>query len=163
MTQTKLQSQTPDTYCIAVNGGSYSFTKPLDLLVDWSMGDPISNLFINRSKNIMLSSGFLQNKNIDSALFQSLDSFFIPMKIGPNPILQMLKVELSQAGIIIDRLFVLDMTGHIVYSLSGPFSGTSFKQNISFNTMQAGYYTLLLYCTIDSKYTLIRCFKLYKI
>ena len=152
-----------DPYCFATQGGSKTLhSEPNSFLIDWSIGQPMSTPLLDKGYPIMISSGFLQNKNCDRCLYKSLDSFLIPLKIGPNPVEQVLQIQMKQAGVVWEGLDIYTTEGFLLHREKTSQNGLSIYYTISFNRYPKGWYFLKFYFLVDGVYPISRTFKIYK-
>ena len=152
-----------DPYCFATQGGSKTLhSERNSFLIDWSIGQPMSTPLLDKGYPIMISSGFLQNKNCDRCLYKSLDSFLIPLKVGPNPVDQVLQIQMKQTGVIWEGLDIYTTEGFLLQREKTSQNGLSIYYTISFNRYPKGWYFLKFYFLVDGVYPISRTFQIYK-
>ena len=153
-----------DPYCFATQGGSKTLhSEPNSLLIDWSMGQPMTTPLLNKGNPIMISTGFLQNKNCDRCLYKSLDSFLIPLKIGPNPVEQVLQIQMKQAGVVWEGLDIYTTEGFLLHREKTLQNGLSIFYTIQFNQYPKGWYVLKFYFLVDGQYPISKTYPIYKL
>lgn len=153
-----------DPYSLAVQGGSEIVrTEAHSIFIDWSLGQPMTTPLLDKENLIMLSSGFLQNKNCDRCLFKTLDSFLIPLKIGPNPVEQILQIQMKQAGVIWEGLDMYTTEGFLLHREKIFQNGLSIYYTIPFNRYPKGWYFLKLYFLVDGQYPISKIYQIYKL
>ena len=153
-----------DPYCFATQGGSKTLhSEPNSFLIDWSIGQPMSTPLLDKGYPIMISSGFLQNKNCDRCLYKSLDSFLIPLKIGPNPVEQVLQIQMKQAGVIWEGLDIYTTEGFLLQREKTLQNGLFIYYTIPFNQYPKGWYILKLYFLVDGQYPISKTYQIYKL
>lgn len=152
-----------DPYCFATQGGSKMLHSEINsILIDWSIGQPMTTPLLDKGYPIKISSGFLQNKNCDRCLYKTLDSFLIPLKIGPNPVEQVLQIQLKQAGVLWEGLDIYTTEGFLLHREKTSITGLSIYHTIPFNRYPKGWYFLKLYFLVDGRYPFSRTFQIYK-
>lgn len=152
-----------DPYCFASQGGSKAIHNEANsYIIDWSLAQAMSTAVLNKGYPIMLSTGFLQNKNCDRCLFKSLDGFLLSLKIGPNPVEQVLQIQMKQAGVFWEGLEIYTTGGYLLHREKTAIEGLSIHYTILFNQYPNGCYLLKLYFLIDSKYPVTKTLQIYK-
>ncbi|MFM1928918.1 MAG: Secretion system C-terminal sorting domain [Bacteroidota bacterium] len=152
-----------DPFCLATQGGSKTIhTEAVSLIADWSIGQSMVIQTINKGYPIDLSAGFIQSKNCDRCLFKTLDSFLLPLKLGPNPVEDFLQIKMNQSGVIWEALEIYDIKGILLYRAKPLLSGIAIHYTIPFNTYLKGLYFLKVYFLVDGIYPVSRTFQIYK-
>lgn len=153
-----------DPYCFATQGGSKTLhSEPNSILIDWSIGQSMTTPLLDKGNFMMLSSGFLQNKNCDRCLYKTLDSFLIPLKIGPNPVEQVLQIQMKQAGVVWEGIDLYTTEGFLLHREKTLQNGLFIYYTISFNQYPKGGYFLKLYFLVDGQYPTSKIFQIYKL
>ena len=153
-----------DPYCFATQGGSKTvLSEPNSFLIDWSIGQPITTPLLTKGNSMMLSSGFLQNKNCDRCLYKNLDSFLITLKIGPNPVEQVLQIQMKQAGVILEGLDIYTTEGFLLHREKTLVNGLSIYYTFSFSRYPKGWYVLRFYFLVDGQYPISKTYQMYKL
>ena len=153
-----------DPYCFATQGGSKTLHSELNSLhIDWSIGQSMTTPLLDKGNFMMLSSGFLQNKNCDRCLYKTLDSFLIPLKIGPNPVDQVLQIQMKQTGVIWEGLDIYTTEGFLLHRGKTSVNGLSIHYTISFSRYPKGWYFLKFYFLVDGQYPTSKIFQIYKL
>lgn len=152
-----------DPFCFASQGGTKNIHfEPDSILIDWSLGQTMTSTVLNKEYPMILSSGFLQNKNCDRCLYKTLDSFLIPLKVGPNPVDQVLQIQMKQTGVIWEGLDIYTTEGFLLQREKTSQNGLSIYYTISFNRYPKGWYFLKFYFLVDGVYPISRTFQIYK-
>lgn len=152
-----------DPYCFATQGGSKTLhSEPNSILIDWSIGQTVTSSVLNKGNPMILSTGFLQNKNCDRCLYKTLDSFLLPLKIGPNPVEYFLQIQMKQTGVIWEGLAIYTSDGLILHKEKVLLSGLSIQHSIPFTRYPKGWYILKFYFLVDGKYPVSKTFQIYK-
>jgi len=153
-----------DPYCFSTQGVSKTLhSEPNSFLIDWSIGEPMTTPLLDMGNSMMLSSGFLQNKNCDRCLYKSLDSFLIPLKIGPNPVEQVLQIQMKQAGVVWEGIDLYTTEGFLLHREKTLQNGLFINYSIPFNQYPNGGYFLKLYFLVDGQYPISKIFQIYKL
>ena len=153
-----------DPYCFAMQGGSKTLhSEPNSILIDWSIGQSMTTPLLDKGNFMMLSSGFLQNKNCDRCLYKTLDSFLIPLKIGPNPVEQVLQIQMKQAGVVWEGIDLYTTEGFLLHREKTLQNGLFIYYTIPFNQYPKGRYFLKLYFLVDGQYPTSKIFQIYKL
>jgi hypothetical protein len=153
-----LNAQTKYPNVISVSADSKGIEG---IIWDWSFGE---QLFVNTlysSKNLMLTTGFLQNEFWVGVNFKILETT-TPFKIGPNPIVQNLKINSDQSGIIISKIEMSNMQGQLLKMIEGPWSGIQFEQNLSFASVNTGIYLIVIHYVVGNSILKKQIFKIIK-
>ena len=148
-----------DPRCNNVMGASY---KNESIMIDYSVGEQISIPTLFLDAGIIISSGFLQNKNRDIDSYKSLDSFLLKMTMGPNPTSNYFTISIHQLGITVVQISILNMQGVLVDQLQGPYSGLNFNKRIDVTMQKVGFYLIQIKILIDSHYAKTRTYKIFK-
>jgi hypothetical protein len=148
-----------DPRCNNVMGASY---KKESIMIDYSVGEQISipTLFIDAG--IIISSGFLQNRNRDIDIYNSLDSFLLKMTMGPNPTSNYFTISIHQLGITVVQISILNMQGVLVDQLHGPYSGLNFNKKIDMTMQKEGFYLIQIKIKIDDQFEKIKNYKIFR-
>ena len=154
----KLEAQ--NGYPTSINVTGYSTTKG-EVTWDWSVGEPLMLSMINSNQSIFIYTGYLQNDfsvGIDLTIFERAS----PFKIGPNPVIQNLKINCNQNGMVITKIEVCNEQGQIYQSIPGPFSAIGFEQAITFNSANTGIYFIMIHYVVDYSFSKMNVFKIIK-
>ena len=73
------------------------------IIWDWSFGEQLLVQTLYSNKNLILTTGYLQNDFGNGVNFKILETT-TPFKIGPNPFMQNLKIHSDQSGMIISKI-----------------------------------------------------------
>jgi len=128
---------------------------------DWSFGEPFMLSAFNPNKNICINTGFLQNNFEVGVDFEKIE-LNTPFKIGPNPVIQNLKINSNQNGIVISKIEIVNEYGYVFKIIHGPFSGIQFEQLISFDSVNTGTYFILIHYVVETLFPKIKVFKVIK-
>lgn len=148
---------------LAIQGGSKSIHSEQDsIILDWSMGQPASTEVLNRGYPIQISTGFIQNKNCYACLFNSLDSFLINFKLGPNPIDHYLNIQLNQAGIVWKAVEIYTTEGKLIQRKVINVLGIQMKYSLDNTYYPKGMYLFKFYFLLDDLYPISKIVRIYK-
>ena len=154
----RLNAQTSYPNIISVNADS----KALEGIIwDWSFGEQLLVNTLYSVKNFILTTGFLQNDfgiGVDFKVLE-LSTFF---KIGPNPIVQNLKIKFDQSGIIISKIEMSNAQGQLLKIIQGPFSGIQFEQSLYFASVNTGIYFIVIHYVVGVSILKKQIFKVIK-
>jgi hypothetical protein len=157
---TLVKGQYLDPFCQNIASGS----KVNNLLtLDWNIGEALSTETYISKSSILLSSGFLQNKNDAAITFKSIDSFNLKISIGPNPTQNIFKISCAQDGIIILNIKITDNLGNSIQVLKGPYAGLNFQQQINLIGEKNGLYYIIVNYIVGEQVLANKVFKLLKI
>ena len=147
----------------AIQGGSKSIHSEQDsIILDWSMGQPASTEVLDRGFAIQISTGFLQNKNCYACLFNSLDSFLINFKLGPNPVDNFLSIQLNQAGIVFQAVDIYTIEGKLLQRNTINALGVQMKCHLDYSSYPKGMYLLKFYFILDDLLPITKIIPIYK-
>lgn len=147
-------------YPATINITGHSFTNG-ELTWDWSVGEPLMLSIVKTDQPLFIYTGFIQNEfsiGIDLKIFEHTS----PFKIGPNPVIQNLKINCNQNGIVITKIEIRNEQGRIYKNIQGPFSAIGFEQSISFNSANTGIYFILIHYVVDHSFSKMNVFKIIK-
>jgi hypothetical protein len=152
-----------DPMGLATQGGSKPIhTEQDSIIIDWSVGQSMSTDLLDRSHSIMISTGFLQNKHCDRCLFNSLDSFLIPLKIGPNPMSTILNIRLQQAGVVWQGVDIYTLEGTLIQRIQLTLAGLQLNYTLDCSHYRPGMYFIRCYFLIDQQFPITKTFQIYK-
>ena len=156
--QDRLNAQTSYPNIISVTADS----KALEGIIwDWSFGELLLVNTLYADKNFLLTTGFLQNDFGVGVDFKVLELSTL-FKIGPNPIVQNLKIKSDQSGIIISKIEMINEQGQLLKIIQGPFSGIHFKQTLSFASANTGIYFIVIHYVVGVSILKKQIFKIIK-
>ena len=148
---------------LAIQGGSKSIhTEQDSIILDWSVGQPASTEVLDRGNAILISTGFLQNKNCYTCLFNSLDSFLINFKLGPNPFDNHLSIQLNQAGVVFQAVDIYTIEGKLLQRNTINALGIQMRYTLDYTLYPRGMYFLKFYFLLDEQYPIIKIVPIYK-
>ena len=148
---------------LAIQGGSKSIHSEQDsIILDWSMGQPASTKLLDKGFPIQISTGFLQNKNCYACLFNSLDSFLINFKLGPNPVDNYLAIQLNQAGIVFQAVDIYTIEGKLLQRNTINALGVQIKCTLDYSAYPKGMYLLKFYFLLDDLFPIAKIIPIYK-
>ena len=153
-----LNAQAKFPNIISVNANSKQIEG---ILWDWSFGEQLLVNTLYSDKNFILTTGFLQNDfgiGVDFKVLE-LSTFF---KIGPNPIVQNLKIKCDQSGIIISKVEIINEQGQLLKIIQGPFSGIQFEQTLAFASVNTGIYFIVIHYVVGVSILKKQIFKVIK-
>jgi hypothetical protein len=153
-----LIAQTKYPTIISVNADSKAIEG---IIWDWSFGEQLLVHTLYFDKNFILTTGFLQNDfglGINLKILELTTLF----KIGPNPIIQNLKISSDQNGIVIQKIEMISEQGHLLKIIHGPFSGIQFEQNLSFASANTGVYFIAINYVVGNSIYKRQIFKVIK-
>ena len=127
----------------------------------WSFGEPLMILTPNKSTNIFINTGYLQNDFTTGIDLKQIE-FVSPFKIGPCPVLQNLNIKSNQNGVVIARIEIRNEQGVLFKMIQGPFSAIHFEQYISFTSASTGIYFILIHYVVDNSFSKTNVFKIIK-
>jgi hypothetical protein len=154
----RLNAQTSYPNIISVNADS----KALEgILWDWSFGEQLLVHTLYADKNFLLTTGFLQNDFGIGVDFKVLELSTL-FKIGPNPIVQNLKIKSDQSGIIISKVEMINEQGQLLKIIQGPISGIQFEQTLSFASANTGIYFIVIHYVVGVSILKKQIFKVIK-
>jgi hypothetical protein len=152
-----------DPTSFAIQGGSKSIHSEQDsIILDWSMGQPASTEVLDRGFAIQISTGFLQNKNCYACLFNSLDSFLINFKLGPNPVDNFLSIQLNQAGVVFQAVDIYTIEGKLLQRNTINTLGVQMKCTLDYSSYPKGMYLLKFYFLLDDLFPITKIIPIYK-
>jgi len=152
-----------DPMGFAIQGGSKSIHSEQDsIILDWSMGQPASTEVLNSGFPFQISTGFIQNKNCYACLFNSLDSFLINFKLGPNPIDQYLNIQLNQAGVVFQALDIYSLEGKLLQRIVIKVLGVQMRYSLDYTYFPKGMYLLKMYFLLDDLFPITKIVPIYK-
>ena len=153
-----INAQTKYPTIINLNGNS----KQIEGIIwDWSFGEQLLVNTLYSDKNVILTTGFLQNEFWVSIDFKKLDLTTL-FKFGPNPVVQNLKINSDQSGIIISKIEMSNAQGQFLKIVEGPWSGIEFEQNLSFASAYAGIYFIVIHYVVGNSILKKQIFKIIK-
>ena len=153
-----LNAQTKFPNIISVSADSKTIEG---IMWDWSFGEQLLVNTLYSDKNFLLTTGFLQNDfgvGVDFKILEKITAF----KIGPNPIVQNLKINSDQSGIIISKMEVSNAEGQLLKIIAGPWSGIQFEQNLSFASANTGIYFIVIHYVVGNSILKKQIFKVIK-
>ena len=154
----RLNAQTKYPSIINVNADS----KQMEGIIwDWSFGEQLMVHTLYSSKNLILTTGFLQN-DFGGGVDYKLLALTSPFKIGPNPFIQNLKIKCDQSGIIISKIEMSNAQGQLLEIIQGPFSGIQFEQSLYFASVNTGIYFVAIHYVVGKSNLKKEIFKLIK-
>ena len=154
----RLNAQTKYPSIINVNADS----KQMEGIIwDWSFGEQLMVHTLYSSKNLILTTGFLQN-DFGGGVDYKLLALTSPFKIGPNPFIQNLKIKCDQSGIIISKIEMSNSQGQLLKIIQGPFSGIQFEQSLYFASVNTGIYFVAIHYVVGKSNLKKEIFKLIK-
>jgi hypothetical protein len=154
----RLNAQTSYPNIISVTADS----KALEGIIwDWSFGELLLVNTLYADKNFLLTTGFLQNDFGVGVDFKVLELSTL-FKIGPNPIVQNLKIKSDQSGIIISKIEMINEQGQLLKIIQGPFSGIQFEQTLSFASANTGIYFIVIHYVVGVSILKKQIFKVIK-
>lgn len=152
-----------DPFGLAIQGGSKSvYYEQNSMMLDWSIGQPACVDIFNKLYPITISSGFLQNKNCDQCLYNSLDSFLVQVKIGPNPTEHSVFIQINQAGLIWQGWEMYNVEGKLLEKKLLNLSGLRLQYTINLSNYSKGIYFLKYYFLIDQRFSIIKTIQIYR-
>jgi hypothetical protein len=128
---------------------------------NWSFGEQLLVNTLYSDKNVILTTGFLQNEFWVSIDFKKLDLTTL-FKFGPNPVVQNLKINSDQSGIIISKIEMSNAQGQFLKIVEGPWSGIDFEQNLSFASANTGIYFIVIHYVVGNSILKKQIFKIIK-
>jgi hypothetical protein len=147
----------------AIQGGSKSIHFEQDsIIVDWSMGQPASTELLDKGFPIQISTGFLQNKNCYTCLFNNLDSFLINFKLGPNPVDNYIAIQLNQAGIVFQAVDIYTIEGKLLQRNTVNALGVQMRYHLDHTSYPKGFYLLKFYFLLDDLLPITKIIPIYK-
>ena len=153
-----LHAQTGYPNIISVNADSKAING---IWWDWSFGEELLINTLHADKNFMLTTGFLQNDFGVGVNFKELELTTV-FKIGPNPIIQNVKITGDQIGIVISKIEITNEQGQLVKNVKGPFSGIQFEQTLSFASVNTGIYFIVIHYVVGNSILKKQIFKIIK-
>jgi len=154
----RLNAQTSYPNIISVNADSKAVEG---IIWDWSFGEQLLVQTLYADKNFLLTTGFLQNDFGIGVDFKVLELSTL-FKIGPNPIVQNLKIKSDQSGIIISKVEMINEQGQLLKIIQGPFSGIQFEQTLSFASANTGIYFIVIHYVVGVSILKKQIFKVIK-
>jgi hypothetical protein len=152
-----------DPMGLATQGGSKPVhTEQDSIIIDWSVGQPISTAVFDRGYPIMISTGFIQNKNCDRCLYKNIDSFLISLKIGPNPVNTLLNIQLKQTGVIWQGIDMYSIEGKLIQRIQLNLSGMQLNYIMDCSHYLSGVYFIKCYFLIDQEFLITKIFQIHK-
>ena len=143
---------------ISVNADS----KQMEGIIwDWSFGEQLMVHTLYSSKNLILTTGFLQN-DFGGGVDYKLLALTSPFKIGPNPFIQNLKINSDQNGIIISKIEMSNAQGQLLKMVEGTWSGIQFEQTLLFASVNKGIYFIAIYYVVGNSILKKQIFKVIK-
>jgi hypothetical protein len=131
------------------------------IIWDWSFGEQLMVHTLYSSKNLILTTGFLQNDFGVGVDFKILETT-TPFKIGPNPLIQNLKIHSDQSGMIISKIEMSNAQGQLLKIIQGPWSGIQFEQTLSFASVNTGIYFIAIHYVVGKSILKKQIFKVIK-
>jgi hypothetical protein len=136
-------------------------------VVDWNFGEVLAYSLTDNQK-LLITTGFLQSKEIQKVLLPSLDSLLALDKdnsllsIFPNPVSNQLFVKNNHPLFKITEMNLYNIKGDLVKIMEEPFSTPIFNKNIQLSNLSNGVYVLLVKYIINQKYYRAKLFKVVK-
>ena len=131
------------------------------IIWDWSFGEQLLVQTLYSNKNLILTTGYLQNDFGNGVNFKILETT-TPFKIGPNPLIQNLKIHSDQSGIIISKIEMSNAQGQLLKMVEGPWSGIQFEQTLSFTSANTGIYFIAIHYVVGRSILKKQIFKVIK-
>jgi hypothetical protein len=131
------------------------------IIWDWSFGEQLMVHTLYSSKNLILTTGFLQN-DFGGGVDYKLLALTSPFKIGPNPFIQNLKINSDQNGLVISKIEMNNEQGQLLKIVQGPFSGIQFEQTLSFASVNTGIYFVAIHYVVGKSNLKKEIFKVIK-
>lgn len=153
-----LIAQTKYPTIISVNADSKAIEG---IIWDWSFGEQLLVNTLYSDKNFILTTGFLQNDfglGINLKILELTTLF----KIGPNPIIQNLRISSDQNGIVIQKIEMISEQGQLLKIIQGPFSGIQFEQTLLFASANTGIYFVAIHYVVGNSILKRQIFKVIK-
>lgn len=156
-----LLGQYDDPFCQNVFGGTQQTHS--GVIVDWNLGESICTETLISKSGLIISTGFLQNKNNSELLYKNVDSFDLSIKVGPNPIQHNITIASNQEGIVIKNILITNGNGRFIQEIKGDFSGVHFKKIITLNENDSGLIYVFIRFMVGDKINRLKIVKLIKI
>jgi len=131
------------------------------IIWDWSLGEQLLVQTLYSNKNLILTTGYLQNDFGNGVNFKILETT-TPFKIGPNPLIQNLKIHSDQSGMIISKIEMSNAQGQLLKIIQGPFSGIQFEQSLYFASVNTGIYFVAIHYVVGKSNLKKEIFKVIK-
>ena len=131
------------------------------IIWDWSFGEQLLVQTLYSNKNLILTTGYLQNDFGSGVNFKILETT-TPFKIGPNPFIQNLKIHSDQSGMIISKIEMSNAQGQLLKIIQGPWSGIQFEQTLSFASVNTGIYFIVIHYVVGKSILKKQIFKVIK-
>jgi len=131
------------------------------IIWDWSLGEQLLVQTLYSNKNLILTTGYLQNDFGNGVNFKILETT-TPFKIGPNPLIQNLKIHSDQSGIIISKIEMSNAQGQLLKMVEGPWSGIQFEQTLFFTSANTGIYFIAIHYVVGKSILKKQIFKVIK-
>ena len=131
------------------------------IIWDWSFGEQLLVQTLYSNKNLILTTGYLQNDFGNGVNFKIFETT-TPFKIGPNPFMQNLKIHSDQSGMIISKIEMSNAQGQLLKIIQGPFSGIQFEQSLYFASVNTGIYFVAIHYVVGKSNLKKEIFKVIK-
>ena len=131
------------------------------IIWDWSFGEQLLVQTLYSNKNLILTTGYLQNDFGNGVNFKIFETT-TPFKIGPNPFMQNLKIHSDQSGIQISKIEISNDQGQLIKIIQGPWSGIQFEQTLFFTSANTGIYFIAIYYVVGNSILKKQIFKVIK-
>jgi hypothetical protein len=131
------------------------------IIWDWSFGEQLLVQTLYSNKNLILTTGYLQNDFGNGVNFKILETT-TPFKIGPNPFIKNLKIHSDQSGIQISKIEISNDQGQLLKIIQGPWSGIQFEQTLFFTSANTGIYFIAIHYVVGNSILKKQIFKVIK-
>lgn len=155
----KTTAQYFDTKTMSVASKSHCINNEL---LDWSLGEAIAIHTWTDSSKYLLSSGFLQNKNNDRALYESNHLFGEQIIAGPIPTSNLITLRSKTTGLTINGVKLYNDQGKLIAERKGIYASHNYTEAFWLNQLQNGFYYLIVYYTIAGLSNEIKIIKIIK-
>ncbi len=154
-----------DPKIINASGGSYQSNN---LSINWSFGEVFSTTF-TASEKLIISTGFLQSKDVDLILVPPtdtilpIDSIHLNIKVFPNPVKSNLILTIPQSNIKVISIALYTVRGNLLQTIDEPLNDAkSYSRSILMTPYPAGMYLLAVYYVINDLHYRTKLFKIIK-
>ena len=155
-----------DPKTINASGGSYQLNT---LMINWSVGEVFSTT-LSQSDKLIVSTGFLQSKEVDIILVPPtdtilpIDSIHLNIKVFPNPVKSNLNLTIAQSNIKVISIALYSVQGNLLNVIDEPLNdAVLYSRSIIMTPYPAGTYLLAVRYIIDNLHYRTKLFKIIKI
>jgi len=155
-----------DPKTLNASGGSYVNNN---MVINWSFGEVFSTT-LTESNKIIVSTGFLQSKDMDIILVPPtdtilpIDSTHLAINVFPNPVKSYLNLTIAQSDIKLISIALYSIQGNLIQTIDEALNDAKlYNRSILMTPYPSGTYILAVRYIVDDFHYRTKLFKIIKI